>query len=238
MSSLELRVPFASTLNSDQHANGVDLGNTEFGNLGLIFKRILHSTERTAWVAGLGMTFPTADDARLLLNDGTPILQIHNDAVHLMPFLGVYATSYNRRFFVQSFLQVDVGVNENSARGDIVGSANLPTIGRLYDQTQLFADIELGYWLYRNWDAPRLTGVVPILELHYETSLQDADQVQGNGIGVTSLTNRYDHLNLTAGGHFVCGERSTITPALVVPLRSGDDRQFDAELQVQMNVWY
>jgi len=237
LASLEIRVPFASTLNSDQYAAGTSFANVEFGNIGLVYKRLLHRTDRTAWAAGLGLTFPTADDTRLFLTDGTQILQIDNAAVHLMPYVGVFVQP-GSRLFAQAFVQVDVAANGNSVYSDSVGGTSLPYAGRLHDQTQLFADINIGYWLYRNASARRLTGIVPAVEVHYTSSLTDADRVEANGVTVTSPINRYDYLNMTVGGHFLFRDRAAVTPAVVFPLRGGDDKQFDAELQVQVNAWF
>ena len=237
LASLELRVPFASTVNSDQYAGGVSLAHVEFGNIGLIYKRLLHRTDRTAWAAGLALTLPTAEDTRLFLADGTQILQIDNAAVHLMPYVGVFVQPRSR-LFAQAFVQVDVATNGNSVYGDSTGASSLPYAGRLHDQTQLFADIEIGYWLYRDGGARRLTGIVPALEVHYTSSLTDADRVEANGVAVTSTDSRYDYLNMTVGGHLLFRDRAAVTPAVVFPLRSGNDRQFDAELQVQVNVWF
>ena len=54
------------------------------------------------------------------------------------------------------------------------------TLGKLTDQNLGFFDLGAGYWLYRDPDAPRLTGIAAITELHYTTSLQDADRIMGN----------------------------------------------------------
>jgi hypothetical protein len=234
--SLELRVPFAATLNSDQFANGTSLRETEFGNLALIWKILL--LERDCWLltGGLGATFPTADDARLFLDDTTQILHIHNRSVHLLPYLALLG-AMGERWFTQVFLQLDIDTSGSVVEGDVDGGP-LPRIGVLQDSTLLFVDVGVGYWLYENPCACRLTGAAAVVELHYATTLQDSDIVAGNGLAIGNASARYDQLDLTVGVDFKLGERTSIRPGVVVPLRDGDDRLFDYEAQLQVNVSY
>jgi len=248
--SVELRVPFASTLNSEQSTLGINLTNTEFGDVALITKAVLRRTERAVLAGGLGLSVPTADDTQLFRRDGTELVHVHNDTVHLLPFFGLLLTP-NDRFFVQSFLQFDIDSNGNRVYGQYQlddlqsqfqqaqGAGGLPALGTLYDQSLMFADVSFGYWLWRDPSARRMTGVVPTLELHYTTSLNDRSEVSDDTGAIRVVSNdanRFDYLNLTAGVHFVFGTANTITPALVMPLRSGDDDQFDYEFQLQANV--
>ena len=255
-SSIETRIPFASTLNSDQRTDGINFTNVEFGNLDVLLKRILCQGKRYTFGAGLAMSFPTASDSRLFRNDlyGTSnfarpngtvqIMHLSNDAYHLMPWIGLRLDP-NQRLFVESFLQFDFGLNENGFYGHYDGpqgpNGSLPKLGNVYDQALMMADVSIGYWLRRDrFKRHKLMGIVPSLELHYATALQDADVVSslGNGITVNSQLSDFDSLNLTAGTHFVFHRGGNITPAVAIPLLSGDDRQFDCELQLQMNVPY
>jgi hypothetical protein len=117
-------------------------------------------------------------------------------------------------------------------------------IGRLDDQPILFADGSINWWLYRD-ESPfkkGLTGVVPTIELHYTSTLHDADVIhvgksgETDVIDIRSQINRFDHLNMTFGTHFVFGRGGTITPGLVIPLRSGFDKEFDAEFVFEVNI--
>ena len=99
-----------------------------------------------------------------------------------------------------------------------------------------------------------MTALAGVVELHYTTTLENSDVNQASipvtqiqrppGIPPTTLTtdvflgslsNRTDLLNLTAGSHFLIGERSSLGIAVVVPLRDGDDSAFDCELNVIFN---
>ena len=107
------------------------------------------------------------------------------------------------------------------------------------DQNLGFLDIAAGYWLYRDPDAPRLTGIAAITELHYSTTLQNADRINGvvdqaalvlNGSG-----NRFDVLNGTVGVQFLMFDASSLRVAGVFPLGGENRRLFDSEVQVQFN---
>jgi hypothetical protein len=74
-----------------------------------------------------------------------------------------------------------------------------------------------------------------VVELHYATTLQDTARLQTDGLTVTSGAPRFDIVDLTAGMHFLLGDRWVVSPALAFPLRQGTDRQFDYEAMVQVN---
>jgi hypothetical protein len=186
---------------------------------------------------------------------------VENEAVHLQPFLGVLWQP-NSRLYTQFFAQLDLDVNGNttflapSAFSDI--NPEDPQ-GVYHDQTLLFLDVSVGYWLYRNECARFLTGIIPVVELHYSTTVQDTDFVTstfsepgipgaGNdiiippeqlpGVVVSRGGIRTDVLNLTGGVHFNIGRMSTLTVAGVAPLRRGEDSVealFDTEFVVQFN---
>jgi hypothetical protein len=59
--------------------------------------------------------------------------------------------------------------------------------------------------------------------------------VTGNSFVVRSPTRRFDVLNLTLGTSVLWRERLWIRPAMVIPLRDGDDAHFDYEAMVQVD---
>ncbi len=128
----------------------------------------------------------------------------------------------------------------------VIDSYPAPTsreAGVLQEQALLFADIAAGYWVYRDPSHRFLTGLAPVVELHYSTTMQQGDAVfddtsgftlgmdpaQGVGFGYR------DMVNLTGGLHCQLGTLSTLTVAGVVPLRTGGDRDYDTEFAVQFN---
>jgi hypothetical protein len=117
--------------------------------------------------------------------------------------------------------------------GSFLSTSGVDEVATLQNQSLLFLDYSMGYWLHRDARCRCLTGVAPIIELHYTTSMQDLDlgPFAGRGIFVEDL--RRDVLNLTGGFYFELGGTSALKVAGVAPLREGADKLFDAELSVQ-----
>jgi hypothetical protein len=230
--SIDVRVPFASTLATDQVAEEAGTKDTEFGNLTMIWKTLLYESQQTLVSGGLGVAAPTGDDTRLYRLDGRQILQIRNESVHLLPYVAVLSSPIDS-LFLQGFLQFDVDANGNPAFGNAAGGG-LGSIGTLHDPTLMFIDVALGYRWYQNQYAV-ITSIVPLIELHYSTTLQHADALTGGGLTLSSVSPRFDIVNMTMGAQFSLGNQFSVTPAIVVPLRSGDDRQFDMEAVVLAN---
>jgi hypothetical protein len=231
-SSIELRVPIAGTLDNEQVVGGVQMRDCEFGNLGVAFKTILYEVPTGLISAGLGVTAPTGPSSFVFM-DQMRILEVNNQAVHLLPFVAAMSTPCDRWYW-QAFMQLDVGANGNPARGDITGQ-NLSQFGVVNDATLLFLDAAVGYSLYESACARGLTRISPMAELHYSTTLQDSDVAEGNGFVISSPTRRFDVLNLTLGVSFLWNDSLSIRPAMVIPLRDDHDKQFDYEAMVQID---
>lgn len=237
MSSLEVRFPFAATLDSDQTIGSTYARNFEAGNITLALKDVLWYNEQLLVTTGLGFTFPSADDATVNLAGVGRIMTIRNESFHLLPYM---AAQWQPRsdFYMIGFLQLDFDTGGNSVLADITGR-NLREIGVLQESTWLFADVSLGYSFYEASSSDSLVQrLTAIGELHYSTTLQEADSVSGNDIVVTSISNRSDVLNATAGLLLSTNRRSMVTSAVSVPLRDGDDRQFNMELITSFNLFY
>jgi hypothetical protein len=244
--SVEFRVPFVGGLNATQSFDtGASLTGTEFGNIPLVFKGILHRWNKTVLAGGAAVTFPTARDGSLVDQRDGELLLVRNDAFHVSPFLGMLWEP-NKCWFVQGFAQVDFTANGNAVFMRqfpvVTGPTDLVKAGTYNDQNLLYLDLSVGRWLYRNPCARGLRGIAPSVELHYTTTMQDTDSVPGSVLGfdgeVTNPLNRVDILNCTAGLHFQFGENSLLTVAAAAPLRTGDDAAFDAEVQVQFTRYY
>jgi hypothetical protein len=134
----------------------------------------------------------------------------------------------------------------------------------LREQALMHVDVGTGYWVVRNPEARWVTGLAPTLELHYTTTLNSADIVNlprdSSAIPISSffdptkgfqvntrsevqptVGNRRGHvdiLDLTAGTTLYVANRATLATAVAVPLRTGDNRTFDWELQVQLNYYF
>ncbi len=235
--SIEVRTPFASTLSNNIIADGVTNANsTQFGNINLYYKQLLYRTETQAVSAGLGISLPTASNVNVSSTTGAALVNIKNESIHLLPFLGHLYTP-NDRFFLQQFLQFDFDTN-----GDPVNIADtngtMTYAGRANDVTFLYYSISAGYWLYNNPETDGwFTRIAPIAELHYNRSLQKTDVVSGNGFQIGNFADSIEVLNATMGVTAMMGQDKTFTTAYVTPLGGGSDKQFNGELRVMFN-WY
>jgi hypothetical protein len=211
---------------------------------------------------------------------------VSRDTWGLAPYAAVLYTPRESRFFAQGFVQVDVPVGEDGVRytettpvvlnpiipvtrdpRDPRGNVLTPpftSTARVGDQTLLHMDFGTGFWLLRDPNRTWLNGVIPTLEVHYTTTLNNAriatlpndpslisvptGRVLPGGTAevtdvfppsptVGNLRNRLDLVNLTVGTTFVVANQATVATAVALPLRGGDNRTFDWEFQVQLN-WY
>ncbi|WP_145054948.1 hypothetical protein [Lignipirellula cremea] len=229
--SIEVRLPLISAIDNNQVAGQVAGNDQQLGNITLAYKQYLHRTSNSALSVGLGLVIPNAPDETLVAQ-ATQAIRIKNEAWHLQPFIG-YTEQVTDNIFVTAFAQIDFDLNGNDVEfTDAVGE------GRLQDQNQLMLDVQVGSWLYRN-PCARVTGVAALLELHYNTAIQDSDIVldDADTFGYGNIDNRYDVLNLTAALHFQLGACSNLRVGAVMPLRQ-EDRNFDTELMVQFNRYF
>jgi hypothetical protein len=230
--SLEARLPMASTLSSTQDSLAMGDRGYELGNLTLITKGVLFRDEDSLWTAGMGVTAPLADDS-LLTRGSTPLVQIENEAVHLLPFIATLQQLNSRTLF-QAFAEIDVDTNGNPVYGNAT-LGTLPYAGRLNDSTLLMLDFSLHRLLRQSPRGAFVRQVIGNAELHYTGSLEDADIVRGPGFEITDLARRFNIVNATFSQHWVLSNNVVITPGIAVPLRSGTDKQFDFEAILQLN---
>lgn len=237
VTSIEVRAPFASTLTSDliSGAGLNDDSQFEWGNLSLISKTLLYRNERWAFSGGMQITVPTADDITVATATGTQLVYVENQSVHLMPFVGALFTP-NDRFFAQGYIQVDTNVNNNPVAIRDPFTGVLTNAGGLDDTDFLYMDLALGYWMYRSQcNCARVTGVAPIFEAHWNSSLENSQSVEQNGFRVGDFAGGMDLVNLVMGVVVECGGNTTLTTAFATPVAGGADQDFDGELRVIFN---
>jgi hypothetical protein len=237
--SIELKAPIDTGLNPSQNSTDTTSQNagTVFGDLQIIPKVLLFETCDWALAAGVTIEAPTAPSVTFLGLNGE-FTRITDEAVHVAPFLGLQATPTDRLFSI-AYLQLDV-----DAGGDrlVTTQTAPPPIqrGTLRDQTLMYVDWSTGYWLFHDTHCGDgscgcrryLTGVAPIIELHYTTALQDAHPVAN----VFPLSQRVDIFNLTAAAEFELGRCSNLAIGCAAPLRNSPrDKEFGTELIVQFN---
>jgi hypothetical protein len=233
--SVELRMPFTNAFDYSTSLNDFAASDGPVGNLVVVLKGLLYASDTTAAAVGTGLSTPTGSNAAGMAQDVQ--FTVHNQSLHLMPFAG-FLHNFNDRLFCQGFLQCDVPVNGN--RIDYVDpiTPGYGSFGVLRDQPLLYADLCTGCWLRRNQDACWLTGLAALVELHYTSTLQNADIVSGVAAGEPFLfgnfSNRQDLLNMTFGLHAEIAHQTVFRVAGAVPLRNGDERVFDAEVLAQV----
>ena len=243
LGSIEVRLPLVRDLDPTQIATGNgDVESNEFGNLSVTLKFILSTSGNSILTGGLGLNLPTGPNGSVRAydpyrNSVSRVMQFDNESVYLAPFLAYGMSSRNGRFFAQGWSQLDIDPNGSSVRTNYNGVRGS---GRVQDQTLLFLDGAIGYTVFERCctsGPARLRRVTPALELHYASSVQDADIYRSGNVVLGNLTNRFDVLNMTFASHLQFGERLVVTPAFVTPLSQGTDRFFDGEFGVQVN-WY
>jgi len=233
--SLDLRMPFVGSFNSTDNISYAIAGEN-VGDMSLFYKQLLYEDDMVAIAAGLGVGVPTGDD--LALQFGSQPFTLHDESVHLMPYFGALIVP-NDFWFFQLFCQVDVAASGN----DFTADRQNFTFGKLTEQNFFEVSLSGGYWLHDNPDAYYLQGIAAILELHYSTAINDADFfiIPGDPTvgAVGNPFNRVDFLNLTSGLHFQIGPLSNLRVGCAVPMHSsGENRQFDSEIQVQFNRFF
>jgi hypothetical protein len=240
--SLEFRVPFAAGVDSSQTIDQTTSTlAAEFGNLALATKLLLFERGPWAIAGGLGMIFPTANDATIFVDQGdsspdiVPAARFANESFFLQPFGGVYYRP-TPRFFSQFIVQ---------ANFDVTGSTftlfDTPAIAgsgsqRLYEQSLLFLDLSTGYWIYQTKRCDTwLTGIAPMVELHYTTTMQPLDlpAFSSPNEPIFEEDLRRDALNITGGVLFGLGRWTSLRVAGVAPLRR-ETLMYDAEFGVQL----
>ncbi len=231
-SSIEMRLPLMNSIDITTPANFTSSGTV--GNLTLVFKQLLLSTENTALAAGMGLGLPTGD--HLTGRSGDTDFTLGNQATYLLPYIGMMH-NFSDNLFVTAFTQIDI-----AASGDKFVVENQGTLGKLNAPTFARFDLGTGYWLVRDVDSPYLNGIALISEFHYLTTLSDADEIIINGgtndFSLAGSDNRVDYLNVTAGVHWQITPMSNFRVSGVFPMRRDPDRQFDSELQMSFNRYF
>ncbi len=212
---------------------------------------------------------------------------VSNDIWSIDPFIAVLATPTDR-WFAQGFLQFDFPLNKSNfgfsdagflapnrksiaiANPNPNGSLTTPTLftnqmntpftvtGKIADQTLMHLNFDTGYWLVRDPDARWIRGIAPSLEVHYTSTLDNADVVSLPGNFATVLNpvnpnlpqvqephplignthNRLDIVDMTVGTTFLVGDRMTAAVGFSFPLSDKNNRVYDWEAQFQLNYYF
>jgi hypothetical protein len=250
--SIEIRTPFAATLDSTQSYDAsagtgiTSYRNVELGNMSVIFKGLIKETKTSALTGGLMVQCPTAQAIRIKsvgldqdIARGKDLVYVENESVHVMPFTG-FIWAPNDRFFAQTLLQIDCDTNGNPAYANVLLTDDIKQqgnyAGRLTYPTYMYLGLSTGYWIYRNNSrSSGLTGIAPLLEMHYNQSLSSYDVICQPGFQLGEDPGSLSLINGMTGLNLEWGSRSTLTVAYVSPIGGGADRWFDGEARVMYN---
>lgn len=232
--SIEVRLPFASTLDTSLTEDGASNRTTLFGNVNLTLKALLYRTDNWAFATGFAANLPTAKDVRLRLADGTDVVRIENESVILTPYVATLWTP-NDRLFAQSWLQVgfDVTGSPVSLNPDFQG---LVHVGDYRDQTLLMWDTQVGYWMVQRNEG-WLTGLAPFVELHLNSTLNSGSSFSAGGFSVAQ-PGSVSELNLSCGVVTHLGQNTFATLGVAMPLRDLPDRSFDYQIGFRLNYYF
>lgn len=189
-----------------------------------------------------------------------------NETVYLSPFMA-WLWAPRSRWYHQGFLQIEVAANPSTFRSDGGGVTDfyfngapignvvfrtpggLPTETDIFAQTLLRANLGIGYRL-TDRDARRwISNIRALGEVHYTTTLQDGKltpiAIEQIGVGAFfeqvaaagNANSRADVLNVATGISADIGPL-IVTNGVIAPLRSGTDRGFDFEYNLQVQLPY
>ena len=243
--SVEVRLPMATTLSSNMFGDATDRSNYQIGNLYLAVKHLIYRDEQSAISIGCSATLPTANDINVFVRTSNlgmrRLLTIDNESVHLLPFIGWYRGA--GRFFSQGFTQLDMDTNGNpvSYNPNFLQD-QLITLGRLQDANYAYFDIQNGYWLRQRSPGDRsrgLTGVAGITELHWNRSLNVDDRlVFPNGASFGAPRTNVQILNVLVGMNFVYNYMSSFSVGYATPIGNGSDQDFKGEGRLIYNRYF
>jgi hypothetical protein len=231
--SVEFRVPMGISINSDVLSDApVDTSHGEMGNVVVAPKLLLFADGSNAFALGCGVALPTADDLNISTSNGTRLLTIENEAVHLLPYVAYLYSPTRSNLFAHAFVSLDVDTNGNATSADVAGTG-FQEIGVWNDQNLISGHLALGSWFYQNYSpAARFNGFAGTWEMHYTNTLNEGDSIAGSTFTVGDPDADLSLLNTTIGGHARWG-LTTLTLGYCTPLT--EDKVFDGELRCFVN---
>lgn len=234
--SLELRLPFAGTLDSDIQAAGVTEKTAVLGNLYMALKGLFYSDDVVHVSAGLGVAFPTSPDLFVRGYDNTPLVRLRNDSIVLTPYVAALITPTDK-FFAQVWYSVafDTAGSAVSVNPELTG---LVPLGRFYEPALGSLDAQMAYWFYQSagaWSWVRAVGM--FAEMHWNLELNNATPLTFQSFQIGS-TNKFSDLTLTAGVMTNIGDSLNISIGMATPLRNEPDRNFDYQIGIRANWFY
>lgn len=234
--SVEFRMPFASTINANIVSDGATADGVLLGNAHVTLKGLLYRSDWLYIAAGLGIGAPTGADVGLRTESGTQLLRMINESVILSPYVAALFLP-TEDIYLMGFYAVDFDTMGTSVEVN-QGGDRLRNVGRIYDAPFQQIDGQVGAWLYRCRDEYALVrGVMSFLELHYNMTLGNGNGLSGANFLVTDPLN-FSELNVTAGVTTTFGTNALFTVGASFPVLGGDDKSFDFQIGVRANIFF
>ena len=234
--SIEIRVPFASTLNPVGSMDGISSRDAVIGNIYTTLKYLAYSSQTLNVATGLGVSIPTSPDLVVNGMNGSEFLRVKNESLAFVPYLAFIYTP-TREFFWQNWISLSMDSTGSPVLANLDGTGSKP-LGRFRDQSVLALDTHLGYWLITPGSGDGfIQGLAPFIELHYNTSISNGGQIFSNGFVFATGDNRYDELNMATGVAMYLDRNLLVSGSLSLPLKTGGDRFFDYQLGLRMS-WF
>lgn len=237
--SVELRLPVVLVgLKSSQHLVGITEPeqDTEFGNLSLIYKNVLHRTPQVTYCWGIGLNVPTAPDVRLnyVPNFGRDAIRgtIENRKTSFVPYIGF---QWDRsRTFGHILGQIDFALGKN--RWQFTDNRyGLTNYEMKISESSLFRfNISTGRWFYNYPNDPSLFRLGGMVEAHFTSNLNrlnsktiySGTKSSDNYFSATATKRAWTTINLVAGLP-IQTRKASLLFFMAVPIT--DRRYFDCE---------
>ena len=234
VTSVEMRVPFASTVNGTTDGTSSESSHAELGNIALNFKMLLAGGEIYSLTTGVGVSLPTASDARIRAGN-VDVLKVINDALICTPYVAIGFTPTDR-VFGQAWAGVGIDTTGNPVK--LNTGSGLAQIGKLYDPYGLQVDAQLGFWLlHPATNKGILRGFAPFTELHFNSTLSSPDSARSGNMAVSDFQGGFDETSMTAGFVAQIQDNLHLSTGVTLPLRNKSNSFGDYQLGFRLN-WF
>lgn len=240
--SIEIRMPLDTKFSLVRGTpTDFTMSDGQYGDLMVIFKRLLYNCDGLVLSAGAGLSIPTGSDVHGTLPEDDTQFTIRNGSYRVQPFLGfIYVPPSCHGIFYQGFAALDADLTGNDIEvTDASTGTTQRSLGNVTEQSLLYLDFAAGWWVYHNPHSNWLNAAAFVLESHYVTTVEDAEifrAATNTAPMFGNFINRFDVINLTAGVHTEVGCNTNVRFGVALPMRDArDERFFDAELLFAIN---
>ena len=234
VSSVEMRVPFASTVNGSTDGTTTEGSHAELGNIALNFKMLLAGGEIYSLTTGVGVSVPTASDTRVR-SGNVDAIKVINEALICTPYVAIGFTPTDR-IFGQAWAGVGIDTTGNPVK--LNTGSGLSQIGKLYDPYGLQVDAQLGFWLlHPATNKGVLRGLAPFGELHFNNTLSSAGVAQTGSFAIADSQGHFEETSLSTGFVAQIQDNVHLSTGVTVPLNNSSNRFGNYQLGVRLN-WF